>query len=260
MTERADMTPGANGFRRVSYTCRCRFVDWGHASSGNESNPNSIAALKTQILRERGSWPGTDRLQVTLNEQPAFVVTYGQSMCRRLFGFVPLIGVSTMRHFVVRRGLSIVQRQRVALAIFQQVSVGFETLQADMGLSSGFSAEDLTSNVIGFHAAFAGRSVDDMRRACGEVGVPESQEVWDKSLGKGGLGAAKNRRFEPRLFPCKSCDNRDKSLPPFLTSLQPIPPGSLWFTLRDRFIDGTLVNSGAHIAVDSTGGYRLVAP
>lgn len=237
-----------------------RLCGLGARVAGNESNPNSIAALKMQMLRERGSWPGTDHLTVTLNEQPAFVVTYGQSMGKRLFGFVPLVGVSTMRHFVVRRGLSIAERQRVALAIFQQVSVGFETLQADMGLSSGFSAEDLTSNVIGFHAAFAGRSVDDMRRACGEVGVPESQEVWDKNLEKGGLGAVKNRRFEPRLFPCGSCENRDKSLPPFLSSLRPIPAGSLWVTLRDRFIDGTLVNSGAHIAIDSTGGYRLASP
>lgn len=70
------MTPGPNGFRRLSYTCRCGWIDWGHAL------PGGPRALRTQIDSEYTNWPELGQLTVTLAGAPAYVVHYGQGMGR----------------------------------------------------------------------------------------------------------------------------------------------------------------------------------
>jgi hypothetical protein len=122
-----------------------------------------------------------------------------------------------------------VQKLQVALAIYIDVSLYFESSQ-DSWLSraatrtdSGFSEEDLVSNLIGFYrAAYPNFNVD---RICHPVSVEASQKIWDEH---GAMGGNKNRRFTPHLYPCDEC----KSTPRFPHEFQTIKPAR-----RGEFFD-----------------------
>lgn len=249
MTDRSDIMPKKNGWRRLSYTTRCGFVDWGHAL------PGGAEALINQLQSELGRSPGINQMEITLSGRPAFVVDYGQSMGSGA------IAMSLIRHWVVRKNLSDTQRERVALAIFMSASHDFEVMQGSFPFSlktadSSYSAEDLVSNLIGFYAALRDKEQKDMRVLCGEVSVEESLRIWDANL-PNGLGAIKNKTTKPVLFPTEE-GNGDISFPPFLETVSPEPPGLLWVKpLGSRFIDGYLVNARAPLDFDSDGKMRI---
>jgi len=110
------------------------------------------------------------------------------------------------KHFVVRKGLANYVKQQVALAIFMEVSLGFESLQDSWAArtfaksDSGFSEEDLVSNIVGFYKALF--PMIDIDALCKPVSVAASRAVWHAS---GPVGRNKNRRFEPVLHPCSEC-------------------------------------------------------
>jgi hypothetical protein len=247
VTSRRDIEPDAEGWRRLSYTCRCGWVDWGHALP---KGPNQLAL---QIDREASTWPGLGQLNVQLEGAPAYIIDYGQAM-----GLGPAV-VSASRHWVVRKGLTLAQRRSVALAICLSASVEFETLQGRFPFSivsgrSSFSPEDLISNVIGFYAAFDSVPLARMRQICGEVTVEECHRIWDTHL-PGGLNALAYRGLEPTRFPCPECDGSQSDLgfPVRLSSIQPAPQGVLWVPVRGRFIDGRIANARQAIDVSSRG-------
>ena len=248
MTTRSDIAPNDKGWRRLSYTCRCGWVDWGHAL------PGSARELKNQLDAERTRWPGLDRMSVRLNGRPAFVLVYGQ----RMGGFG--LQVSTERQWIVVKGLSDWQREEVGLGIFMSASQTFESLQGSFPFSivtgsSSFSAEDLVSNLIGFHSAFRGVNQDAMRRLCGEVSVEASYPVWDEHV-PNGLHTYRNRDAKPILFPCGECESASKSFPSELSQLKAVPPGVLYVAPITRFIPGLLVNAGGTLDFDSSGRLR----
>jgi hypothetical protein len=245
MTERSDIQPNAKGWRRLSYTCRCGWVDWGHAL------PGSAQSLKLQMDREQSDWPQLAQMKVFLEGSAAYIVAYGQSM-----GAGP-IQVSTTRHWIVRKGLAPQQLQSVALAIFMQASMDFEDVQGSFPFSiktsaSSYSMEDLVSNLIGFHGAFSSLSQAQLRQMCGEVSVAESYRLWDAHL-PNGLGGVRNRSFRPILFPCNECTTGSTAFPGLFTSIAAEPPGTLWVKLKDRFVDGRLVNARRTIDVSREG-------
>jgi hypothetical protein len=255
MTSRADIAARPNGFRRLSYTCRCGWVDWGHALPGRPGAHDSTAGLYQQITSERANWPGLDRIDIKYRGFPAYVVVYGQSMGSARLG----ISVSTVRHWVVRKGLSVAQKERVALGIFMSTSRGFENLQSSWPYGwvtdSGYSAEDLVSNLIGFYTVFRGTSQDAMRQMCGQVSVEESYRIWDEHL-PNGLGGIKNKTTRPIRFPCAECDRRD-SFPAELEGMVAEPQGALFRAPARRFIDGGLVNAGYPLDMDDRGVIRI---
>ena len=242
MTARSDIAPNRAGWRRLSYTRRCGWVDWGHAL------PGGPLQLRRQLDAEQGAWPGLSRLRVTLAGQPGYIVHYGQAMT----------GFSAARQWAVRRGLSSAQRESAGLGIYLAASHEFEATQDSFPFSwvtsSGYSAEDLVSNLIGFYGAFRCVPQDQLRAMCGEVSVKESFRLWDAHL-PGGLGAIKNHSLRPILFPTQEGvrSPADTSFPAELAGLRASPAGRDWVRLRDRFVPGPLVNAGASIAVDSKG-------
>jgi hypothetical protein len=249
MTTRSDIQPNARGWRRLGYTCRCGWVDWGHAL------PGSALELKKQLDAERTSWPGLGNMRVRLNGQPAFVLVYGQGM-----GGGP-IRVSTERHWIVRKGLPPWQREQVGLGIFMSASHIFETLQGSFPFSvvtdsSSFSAEDLVSNLIGFYSAFRGVNQDAMRRLCGEVSVDASYQVWDGHVPRG-LHTYRNRSYKPILFPCAECKGSDTSFPSELAQLKEASQGHLYVAPKKRFIPGMLVNAQTPLDFDSSGQMKV---
>lgn len=255
MTARSDLMPDGQGFRRVSYTCRYGFVDWGHASPGRPTDPNSLAALHRQLTTERGLGRGVDRVDLRLDGRPAFLVTYGMAMGKRVLGLK--VGMSTMGHWVVQRGLSAGQREAVALGMLQAATLQFEAIQERLGLSSGFSAEDLPSNVLGLLSLFRGLSDRQLRAMLGEVDVQSSIAVWDRQLGAAGLGGAKNRSFAPRLFPCDACRRKDTSLPAMFADAHGAREGDKWVRVAGRYIDATLLAGQVPLDVDRRGNVRI---
>lgn len=87
------------------------------------------------------------------------------------------------KHYVVPRGLSNIVKQQVALGIFMDVSQSFEELQDSWlarhltGSDSGFSEEDLVSDLIAFYKALLPKL--DIDALCKPVSVAASQAVWN---------------------------------------------------------------------------------
>lgn len=252
MTQRSDIEPNSNSWRRLSYTCRCGWVDWGHAL------PEGAKTLKTQMEAELAEGPLLGQMKVFLEGAPAYILSYGQGMGTRR------IRVDAMRHWIVRKGLSLAQRHSVALAIFMQASMDFEDLQGRFPFSiktanSSYSMEDLVSNLISFHAALTSLSQKQLRQICGEVSVKESYRLWDEHL-PDGLGGIRNRSFRPILFPCNECTTGSTAFPGLLTSISAEPAGMLWVKLQDRFVDGRLVNARRAIDVSRNGVVKAREP
>jgi hypothetical protein len=253
MSSREDIVPRPpRKFRRLSYTRRCGWIDWGHAS------PRGALQLKEQIDQEKSGFHLLDRLSVTLEGAPAYIVSYGQSM-----GGMGL-RVSAEAHWIVRKGLSRAQRESAALGIFMAASHRFEGLQASLPFSmftnSGYSAEDLLSNLIGFYSAFRSIPIERMRLVCGETSVAESLRIWDEHL-PNGIGAIKNRTTRPVLFSVREgvSSPADTSFPLVLTTIRASTSGTDWVAVRTRFIDGMLVNRGLPIDVSRSGIVMPVA-
>lgn len=207
MTSRADIISG-----RLIYTCNCGFIDTGHA------NPGGAKKLMEDILHERHVVDHRLNNNHTIEGNPAFVIGYYQGMGNKV------LQVVDGGQFLIRKGLSVQRKREVALAIFMRVSLGFEAMQSNWFWSnvtdSGFSAEDLMSNLIGFYRALLGLSMAGVRQQCGEVSQAAALAVYDQNL-QGGIGQVKVQRFlEPRCFPCDECKGTPQ-VPGVFRSLRP---------------------------------------
>ncbi len=172
------------------------------------------------------------------------------------------IRVSTVAHWVVRKGLSAQQKESAALGIFMAASRTFENMQASFPFSvatnSGFSGENLVSNLVGFYGAYRNINEPRLRAICGETSEIESLRIWDEYLPHG-IGAIKNRSFRPLLFPTTEgvSSPADTSFPLILSTIRPSASGADWVGIRNRFIDGTLVNRRAPLGVSNMGDVTL---
>lgn len=250
MSGRKDIEPNERGWKRLSYTTRCGWVDWGHAL------PTAAQNLKRDINREYSS-PLLQNVEVQLNGEDAFILEYGFAMGS--FG----VRVSNRRHWVIKKGLTQQEKERVALGIYLETSVNFERLQGSfpynlVSSGSSFSAEDLISNLIGFYSAYSGQPQDAMRRLCGEVSVDESYRIWDQHL-PNGLDGLKNTTLTPIFFPSNEGDSHNsEGLPPFLTRIRTEEDGRLWVKPNNRFVDGRIISRKIPIKVDSTGSVSIL--
>lgn len=244
MTSRSDIRANKRGWRRLSYTCRCGWVDWGHAL------PGAAQKLKSQMDTEKTNYPLVkDLTHLTLNGDPAFVVNFGLQMG------ASIVTISNTRHYIVKKGLSKSDRESVALGIYLHASHGFEKLQGAFPFSifsgaSSYSPEDLVSNVIGFYQAFRSIPEKQMRSICGDVGETESFRVWDTHL-PNGLKGLKNNTARPILFPSPKCS--DQSFPSQLNTVKVVPSGKLWVKLSRQYLPGAAVNVNRPMEVNSSG-------
>jgi len=190
---------------RLVYTCNCGWIDTGHANPGKSRRPYiGAVALWEQIEKENGR---------RSKDANGFLVQYRQDMRTLIFG----VGEDGM--YFVQYGLTRAQKESVALAIFIEISLRFENMQAsfpyNLGTDSGFSQEDLVSNLVGFYLAI--RPGKDYMQLCKPVSIEESHKIWERY---GSVGSHKNRSFTPVLHPCDAC----KKKPAFPQELQAIHP------------------------------------
>ncbi len=253
MTSRTDIAPTISGWRRLSYTRRCGWVDWGHAL------PFAAGRLIMRIAQQADPRIPLPRGRLQLEGGSAFAVRYG--LTSGALGYK----VERDQDYVVRRDMPTSARWSAALGIFMAASIGLERYQGSfpIGLisSSSFSAEDLVSNLIGFYAAAQRIPLVRMRVICGEVSVDESYRIWDTHL-PGGLGKLKNRKFQPRLFPTKEGVRSpiDLTFPRELTRIRPSSLGGDWVVVEQRFLPERLIASRAVINVLRSGHVDVARP
>lgn len=254
MTDRNDILPSQQvsrrGWRRLSYTRRCGWVDWGHA------RPDGARGLIRQVEGERSANASLARLSMTLEHRRAYAFEYGQRM--GAFG----MEASSKHHYVLKRGLGGPAKASAAMGIFISASLSFERMQSSLFWStltdSGFSVEDLVSNLIGFYAALRGYDETMLRRVCGEVSVEESLRLWDEHL-PNGLGGLKNHSWRPILFPTREERGlADTTWPAELAGVTASQPGRDWVRVRGGRIPSSLIARVA--ALDVTGAGELRGP
>lgn len=205
----------------IIYTCHCGWLDRAHSHPWSKRPDRGTASLWEKVANEKG--PAT-----WLDRSPAFIIEYTQDAGRTLAGVTVYPGVS--RRYVVRRGLSNIDKQRVALAIFMEVSLSFEekqnswTARTLIRTDSGFSEEDLVSNLIGFYRALY--PLIEVDRLCKPVSIQASREIWTRD---GPVGAHKNRTFTPQFHRCDEC----KEAPAFPKQFQLLSPAPKGVLFRD---------------------------
>lgn len=96
--------------------------------------------------------------------------------------------------------MSFSDKKSVALAIFLDVSHAFESMQSRRPFrwvtDSGYSAEDLVSNLIGFYRAINPQV--PYIQLCQPVSKDLALQIWDKY---GAVGSNKNYTTKPFIYP-----------------------------------------------------------
>lgn len=146
-------------------------------------------------------------------------ITYSQSM-------IDPTRTMKMGKFItwrIKRGRSYFERKSIALAMMMSLARRFEGLQASFPINrvtdSGFSGEDLVSDLLGFYRAVSTPKPFELLRP---VSKDEALRRWDHY---GKIGNWKNDSFlplifpDPQLFPYAS--PRLGDLPKFMTTVRP---------------------------------------
>lgn len=225
------------------YTCNCGWLDTGHSDSRSRRPHVGAQSLWNQILNETGK-------NSLLTQENGFKVTYRQEMTK--WGVSP----GETRDYFVVHGMNRAQKETVALAIFQEVSVAFEAMQGTFPYSlsagsadSSFSEEDLVSDLIGFYLAV--RSGINQRVLCNAVTKDQSLQVWDTY---GSVGSHKNETWTPMFHPCDGCRGRPR-FPATFQAITPDPKGNYF---RDWRMGTTVLGFHVGSNVDEYPGTNVI--
>lgn len=154
-----------------------------------------------------------------LSGKEFYEVTYSQSM-------TDPSRIMKMGKFItwrIKRGRSHVERNSIALAMMTCLARKFEGLQASFPVNlttdSGFSGEDLVSDLLGFHRVV---SISNPFKMLRPVSKEAALRRWDHY---GKTGSWKNETFLPLLFPdpemFPNAHPRKGDLPSFMKSVRP---------------------------------------
>ncbi len=235
------------------YTCNLGWLDLGHMNPKSTRPHTGASALWKEI---NGGGPdvkycsGTQReicnMSSMANRHPTvkfsndtstgFKVIYKQAMGARIFGTQLSTGIT--REYIVRHNLTLDEKKSVALAIFMEVSLEFEKYQEffpKFVTESGYSQEDLVSNLIGFHIAVGTITKSQVIAMAKPVSRETALAIWDRN---GSVGGNKNRGFKPLYSPDTSATTRTACMnecngisprpPDFLYSIKPAKKGALY--------------------------------
>ncbi len=261
MSKREDIKDGTQAATLESragliYTCNCGWIDLGHLNPENARMEIGAANLWKQMLSEGPAavdfpcgpapshgpaatvahylvMPGRcdqDPYYKFSDGSTGFKVHYRQDHA----GYPTKPGREG--RYIVRHGLTTEQKKSVALAIFMEVSHRFEDLQSYFGLitDSGYSQEDLVSNLIGFYIGIGELSRQDALSACHPVSDETAYAIWD---GEGAVGSNKNPRWDPSFAKrtdhesetacIDECATQPKAFPAIFQRIKPAIKG-LW--------------------------------
>ena len=226
------------------YTCNCGWIDLGHLNPENvrpeigaanlwkHINGEGPAVLKSQCKH----WFAPDDCKIDpyyrfRNGTTGFFVRYRQD--NKLWKFSP----GAERTYIVQHALGKTEKERVAFDIFSEVSIAFEKFQESASIreiltQSGFSQEDLVSNLIGFYIGIGKLDRSSILKKCHPVSAETAFAIWDRD---GAVGKNKNREWKPQLakdvvaVTDKACEveclNASKKFPDELKTIRPALAG-----------------------------------
>ena len=205
---------------RLIYSENAGWIDWGHA------NPEGLEYFWSQFTSNE-----TRSADIMLESQGYYYISYAQRMMKKVMG-VP-IRDSVTSHFMYKKGLSLGDRESVALGIFMYVTDQFEGLQASgiYGLvsNSGNSEEDRPSNLIGFYRAVRKYTRPQIEAWAKVTTAEESRCLWDKI---GGL-KQNSGSWHPADYNKQLSEIRGKEVPALvwpaqLSLITPAQENGLW--------------------------------
>lgn len=180
MSKRSEIIDGrlaATARSGVVYTEVLGWIDLGHARG------DDIKTLMDKINTGESS------------AQEHYDVTYAQSMCDPW----KFIRVGKFIRWRIRKGRSYAERKSIALAMMMTMATKFEGFQSTFPnnrvTDSGFSGEDLVSDLLGFYRVMSIQHPFELLRP---VSKEEALKRWDYY---GKIGSWKNDSFQPLLFP-----------------------------------------------------------
>ncbi|NEG64026.1 hypothetical protein GQQ23_17000 [Pantoea agglomerans] len=204
MSKRAEIIDGRYvGSQKggLIYTEVLGWVDLGHAQGTD-------IRMLLELMRKGES-----------SRQEFYDVSYSQGMTSP-FGVLRSGKMMTWR---IRCGRPYWEQKSIALAMMMSMARKFEAFQSsfpnNLATDSGFSGEDLVSDLLGFYRAV---SVQNPFGMLLPVSKEEALKRWD-CYGK--IGSWKNDTFQPLLFPdpekFPNSHPRKGVLPPFMRTVVP---------------------------------------
>jgi hypothetical protein len=223
VSERKDIIDGSEAFYAKAglvYSEILGWIDLGHARGED--------AKKTLQLMKSGE----------RSQKDYYPVVYSQSMylsSRKRFG------VGKHARWLIKRGRPIDQRHSIVLAMMMHTAVSFERMQSSLPFNwisdSGFSAEDLVSDLLGFYRVVRPMNYFPWLQL---ISKREAIKRWDHY---GPVGNYKNKLFKPLLYPDPEKNNHVQPvygvLPKFMMSVKP------FCDFRNDTIK-IIVNNGTH--------------
>jgi len=222
------------------YTCNCGWLDLGHLSSPREPRIEIGATnLWRQINNELGE-----------RKKNGFIIKYAQDHGggdgKAKYGIGRYFG--SHESYWIKSNLTLKEKKAVALAIFKEVSVKFETVQNTImspATDSGFSQEDLVSDLIGFYIAVGEISREKALELCYCTSSKTAFAMWDEY---GAVGKNKNTSWRPKFNKVESiiegeekcdCSEQKNTFPKELTTIKAANKGTLFkdYDIEDSISD-----------------------
>lgn len=208
---------------RVVYTCNCGWFDVGHATQTDSGPTIGAIGLWGQLksdppetsVGQRDGQSSRTVAPMCLLPDSALTLDNGFIVeSRQRSGLSPggvwVVSQGVTLNFLVRRNMTLAERKSVALAIFMAVSVHFEQMQSeamsDTLTHSGFSVEDLVSDLIGFYVAIGEVSAEEVATLCGQVSREQSLAIFDEDPDS---HSGTNKTFNPILATKTRVDPRN---------------------------------------------------
>lgn len=241
------------------YTCNCGWVDLGHLNP-NSARPEIGATNLWRAMRAEGPAVRRNACDPRLQDKVMYGVagSYLRARMARCaddpyLRFADGATGFRLRYrqdhagytgrpgregiFLVKHGLTETRARAVALSIFMDISHRFEQFQSSIPLrwmtDSGYSQEDLVSNLIGFYIGLGIVSKAQAIAACHPVSQATAENIWRQ---QGAVGANKNRSFSPQFQPsvmddavalmCRDdCAHQPRRFPAEFQTITPTPEG-----------------------------------
>jgi hypothetical protein len=195
---------------------------------GNKAVTEKYGLVYTEVLGwvDLGHAQGTDirNLLAQINQGEAsgkefYDVQYSQGMS----GFRRQVRTGKVMIWRIRRGRPHWEQKSIALAMMMTMARKFEAFQGsfpnNLVTDSGFSGEDLVSDLLGFYRVVSVQNPFSMLRP---VSKEEALKRWDHY---GKIGSWKNETFQPLLFPDPAKNPHARPykgiLPPFMRTVVP---------------------------------------
>ncbi|MDP2570975.1 hypothetical protein Q8W40_02185 [Vibrio penaeicida] len=104
-----------------------------------------------------------------------------------------------------------------------EVSYGFESFQSMFSFitDSGFSQEDLVSNLIGFYIGIGEVNRLDALRSCEPTTDKLARIIWDN---EGAVGSNKNRKWNPKYASSTYVETIKQCMDECLSETKELPP------------------------------------